>query len=273
MHGDDEAAGPNATPATAYRTIHAKAITTFRFHSRPPPRLSLGNGQASHACLRLEPSSPDCPAPIGFIFLRSAIGLIDLGQVRADDLKRHLTGNGRAPKNQMQRAIKATLGLSAMPEPPDLADALAIALCCGAKRRVDQVVDGREGTIFVQRRDAIAIRLELLLIEELVRMRASLRRSLRISELQTAYKRAKARMPSIEVPSRLSLMRKKFSFVQVSRLRETRDDLSNYWTNVRHRIRRGRLEVLFRIDRMALNLLREVRLTTGFLIALATGAN
>ena len=104
-------------------------------------------------------------------------------------------------------------------------------------------------------------------------MRTSLHRSLRISELQTAYERAKARMPSIEVPSRLSLLRKKLSVVQVSRLRETRDDLSNYWTNVRHRIRRGRLEVLFRIDRMALNLLREVRLATGFLIALATGAN
>ncbi len=114
---------------------------------------------------------------------------------------------------------------------------------------------------------------ELRVIEELARMRASLHRSLRISELQTAYERAKARVPSIEVPSRLSLMRKKLSVVQVSRLRETRDDLSNYWTNVRHRIRRGRLEVLFRIDRMALNLLREVRLTTGFLIALATGTN
>jgi radical SAM superfamily enzyme YgiQ (UPF0313 family) len=114
---------------------------------------------------------------------------------------------------------------------------------------------------------------ELRVIEELARMRVSLHRSLRISELQTAYRRAKTRVPTIEVPSRLSLLRKKLSVVQVSRLRETRDDLSNYWTNVRHRIRRGRLEVLFRIDRMVLNLLREVRLATGFLIALATGAN
>jgi hypothetical protein len=114
---------------------------------------------------------------------------------------------------------------------------------------------------------------ELRVIEELARMRTSLHRSLRISELQTAYERAKARMPSIEVPSRLSLLRKKISVVQGSRLRETRDDLSNYWTNVRHRIRRGRLEVLLRIDRMALNLLREVRLAMGFLIALSTGAN
>ena len=30
----------------------------------------------------------------------------------------------------MQRAIETTLGLDRCPEPPDVADALAIALCC-----------------------------------------------------------------------------------------------------------------------------------------------
>jgi crossover junction endodeoxyribonuclease RuvC len=32
----------------------------------------------------------------------------------------------------MQRAIQAQWNLPAPPEPPDVADALAIALCCGA---------------------------------------------------------------------------------------------------------------------------------------------
>jgi crossover junction endodeoxyribonuclease RuvC len=40
-----------------------------------------------------------------------------------------LTGNGRAPKSQMQQAICHEFGLSAPPEPPDVADAMAIALC------------------------------------------------------------------------------------------------------------------------------------------------
>ena len=40
-----------------------------------------------------------------------------------------LTGNGRAPKTQMQRAICHEFGLAAPPEPPDVADAMAIALC------------------------------------------------------------------------------------------------------------------------------------------------
>ena len=54
---------------------------------------------------------------------------------------------------------------------------------------------------------------EVRVIEELAAMRAELRCGLRISDLQTAYIRAKARMPSIEVPSRLSsVSRAGFSF-------------------------------------------------------------
>lgn len=41
---------------------------------------------------------------------------------------------------------------------------------------------------------------EVCVIEELAALRAELRRSLRISDLQAAYVRAKTRIPSIEVP-------------------------------------------------------------------------
>ncbi|NLF09994.1 MAG: Holliday junction resolvase, partial [Pirellulaceae bacterium] len=44
-------------------------------------------------------------------------------------IKRILTGSGRASKSQVQRAIQRELALSAVPDPPDVADALAIALC------------------------------------------------------------------------------------------------------------------------------------------------
>jgi crossover junction endodeoxyribonuclease RuvC len=44
-------------------------------------------------------------------------------------VKSMLTGNGRAPKSQMQKAIQLQLGLDEPPDPPDVADALAIALC------------------------------------------------------------------------------------------------------------------------------------------------
>ena len=44
-------------------------------------------------------------------------------------VKKSLTGNGRAPKSQVQYAVQQQLGLSTVPEPPDVADALAVALC------------------------------------------------------------------------------------------------------------------------------------------------
>ncbi len=66
----------------------------------------------------------------GVILLEAGRRQIEVKSLPATQVKRYLTGNGRASKVQIQRAIKATLGLPAIPEPPDLADALAIALCC-----------------------------------------------------------------------------------------------------------------------------------------------
>ena len=39
------------------------------------------------------------------------------------------TGSGKAPKDQMQLAVKAALKLANSPEPNDVADASAVALC------------------------------------------------------------------------------------------------------------------------------------------------
>ena len=49
----------------------------------------------------------------------------------ATNVKKSLTGNGHASKQQVQRAIQAVCKLTELPEPPDVADALAIALCAG----------------------------------------------------------------------------------------------------------------------------------------------
>lgn len=47
----------------------------------------------------------------------------------ATQIKKMLTGNGRAPKIQMQRAVQRELRLDRLPQPADVADALAVALC------------------------------------------------------------------------------------------------------------------------------------------------
>jgi hypothetical protein len=96
---------------------------------------------------------------------------------------------------------------------------------------------------------------------------------LRIWELRAAYVRAKAEMPSIQVPSQLSLFRQQASLLRVSRHRQTRRDLAKFWIAVRRQLRHGRIYTLLRMDRIALNALREVRLAAGFLTALMTGGS
>jgi crossover junction endodeoxyribonuclease RuvC len=54
-----------------------------------------------------------------------------LEQYAANRIKQSLTGHGHASKQQMQRAIQSLWNLKTPPEPPDVADALAVALCCG----------------------------------------------------------------------------------------------------------------------------------------------
>jgi crossover junction endodeoxyribonuclease RuvC len=65
----------------------------------------------------------------GVICLAAALADIPVHHYSATQIKRILTGNGRAPKSQVQRAIQRELLLPAVPDPPDVADALAIALC------------------------------------------------------------------------------------------------------------------------------------------------
>lgn len=51
-----------------------------------------------------------------------------LVSVASTHVKKALTGKGHASKLQIQRMIQYELGLKGLPEPPDVADAIAIAL-------------------------------------------------------------------------------------------------------------------------------------------------
>jgi crossover junction endodeoxyribonuclease RuvC len=64
----------------------------------------------------------------GVILLAAAQHGLEVFSYAATRIKKTLTGNGRAPKSQMQFAVKHQLGLDQLPEPADVADALAIAL-------------------------------------------------------------------------------------------------------------------------------------------------
>ncbi|TVS20519.1 MAG: crossover junction endodeoxyribonuclease RuvC [Planctomycetaceae bacterium] len=65
----------------------------------------------------------------GVICLAAAQCQVEIANYAATQIKKTLTGSGRAPKAQVQHAICREFCLTDVPEPPDVADALAIALC------------------------------------------------------------------------------------------------------------------------------------------------
>lgn len=65
----------------------------------------------------------------GVICLAAVSQQIAIYPYAATHVKKILTGSGRAPKGQIQVAVQRELKLPKLPEPPDVADALAIALC------------------------------------------------------------------------------------------------------------------------------------------------
>lgn len=58
---------------------------------------------------------------------------MQLMELKPTMVKKSISGNGLAKKPQVQAAVKSFLGLDVLPEPSDMADALAVAIC--ASRR------------------------------------------------------------------------------------------------------------------------------------------
>jgi crossover junction endodeoxyribonuclease RuvC len=65
----------------------------------------------------------------GVIVLAAGMHGVPLESYAATQVKSALTGNGRASKEQIQAMVRRTFGLVETPRPPDVADAVAIALC------------------------------------------------------------------------------------------------------------------------------------------------
>lgn len=64
----------------------------------------------------------------GVICLAAAQGGLELIGYSNKRVKKSVVGNGSATKMQVQRAVQARLSLKSVPEPEDVADALALAL-------------------------------------------------------------------------------------------------------------------------------------------------
>ncbi len=64
---------------------------------------------------------------------RAGVALVEL---RPNEIKKSLTGFGHAKKGQMQESIAQEFGLAQVPKPPDVADAIAIALAGLRRARI-----------------------------------------------------------------------------------------------------------------------------------------
>ena len=71
----------------------------------------------------------------GVVMLAAETRGVPIAELPPAEVKKAVTGSGRATKEQMQRAVMSQCGLATMPEPPDVADAIAIALCGGRRLR------------------------------------------------------------------------------------------------------------------------------------------
>lgn len=87
----------------------------------------------------------------GVVLLTAACHGIPVHTYKPAQIKQALTGSGRADKHQMQQAVTMMLQLSAVPQPDDAADGLAIALCHLYRQRRQQLVQAHAGLVREER--------------------------------------------------------------------------------------------------------------------------
>jgi len=93
--------------------FHPEAMCLEEVYSHPAyPRTSILMGHAR-----------------GVICLAARLARIPVMNFSAKRIKQVVAGNGNASKLQVQRAVQHFFSLGRVPQPPDVADALAAALC------------------------------------------------------------------------------------------------------------------------------------------------
>ena len=78
----------------------------------------------------------------GVLMLAAAKRDLDVHLYTPSEVKKAITGNGRADKPQMTTMITRILGLSEPPKPADAADALALAVCHCWRAPMNHIVKG-----------------------------------------------------------------------------------------------------------------------------------
>lgn len=69
----------------------------------------------------------------GVVLLAAALRDLPVDELAPAEVKKAVTGKGQASKQQVQRAVMHQFSLRTLPEPPDVADAIAIAACAARR--------------------------------------------------------------------------------------------------------------------------------------------
>ncbi|MCA9275867.1 MAG: crossover junction endodeoxyribonuclease RuvC [Phycisphaerales bacterium] len=75
----------------------------------------------------------------GVILLVARRAGVEVCELKPAEVKKAATGSGRATKEQMQLSVQEMFNLPELPQPADLADALAIAACALRRFRVESM--------------------------------------------------------------------------------------------------------------------------------------
>jgi crossover junction endodeoxyribonuclease RuvC len=113
--------------------LHPSVVVVERVLFQTNARTAMAVGQAS-----------------GVALLTAAESGCDVVEYSANEVKLAVAGYGGARKSQVQEMVARLLGLESVPGPPDVADALALALCHlanvrRANRPVLSAIGGGEG--------------------------------------------------------------------------------------------------------------------------------
>jgi crossover junction endodeoxyribonuclease RuvC len=116
--------GPSVSLARRLDTIYRGVCEVIEAY--PPEALAL---EQVHSRTKHPRTAILMAHARGVIVLAAARHGLPVVGYAASRIKKSLTGSGKAPKDQMQHAIRTELGLDRLPEPHDVADACAVALC------------------------------------------------------------------------------------------------------------------------------------------------
>lgn len=81
----------------------------------------------------------------GVAMLALAEAGVEVAEYTPMEVKQAVTGYGGADKNQVQQMVRAILSLEVAPQPDDVADALAVAICHINSNRWEKMVQANKG--------------------------------------------------------------------------------------------------------------------------------